>query len=140
MVNATLSWPGWRPLGRLTFSMYLVTPIVQIWWSTTQFVPVYYNYLSKLFESVGVIFVSGLASLFLSILVELPCLSLVGLIVPSMAASNRRSNSKSQAVSQNGLIKVPEEEMNDLQYYPNLKEITVKLDDENTERKWNMAR
>ncbi|ROT79421.1 putative nose resistant to fluoxetine protein 6-like [Penaeus vannamei] len=72
VVNKVLSYPGWRPLGRLTFTMYLTVPLVQLWWSSVQFQPVYYNYLEKLFQSAGVAFIAGVVAILLSCLVELP--------------------------------------------------------------------
>ncbi|KAK4295790.1 hypothetical protein Pmani_031677 [Petrolisthes manimaculis] len=93
-VNRVLSYPGWRPL--------LVSPLactdtsfVQKWWASVQYVPLYFNYLGKLFESLGVTFISGLAALILTLLVELPVRSSLDLIIPS-PVDNRTSGQMNQ--------------------------------------------
>ncbi|XP_042873772.1 nose resistant to fluoxetine protein 6-like [Penaeus japonicus] len=85
VVNKILSYPGWRPLARLTFPMYLAVPLVQLWWSSVQFQPTYYNYLEKLFQSAGVAFIAGVLAILLSCLVELPIRSLLDVLIPSEA-------------------------------------------------------
>lgn len=85
VVNKVLSYPGWRPLGRLTFTMYLTVPLVQLWWSSVQFQPVYYNYLEKLFQSAGVAFIAGVVAILLSCLVELPLRTVLDALLPSEA-------------------------------------------------------
>ncbi|XP_047480404.1 O-acyltransferase like protein-like [Penaeus chinensis] len=85
VVNKILSYPGWRPLARLTFTMYLTVPLVQLWWSSTQFQPTYFNYQEKLFQSAGVTFIAGIVSLLISCLVELPLRTLLDALLPSEA-------------------------------------------------------
>ncbi|KAL7646950.1 UNVERIFIED_CONTAM: hypothetical protein RMT77_002207 [Armadillidium vulgare] len=98
-VNAGLSWWGWQPLSRLTFAMYLIHPVVQIWWASTLYVPVYYSYLGKLFEITGVFFISFIFAFLLSTLVEKPFLRLTENIASSRAIginSSRQNSRKTQ--------------------------------------------
>ncbi|XP_042238301.1 nose resistant to fluoxetine protein 6-like [Homarus americanus] len=90
MVDRILSYPGWRPLARLTFCMYLVAPVVQLWWSSVQYVPNYYNYLNKLFESAGVMFIAGVVSILLTCIIELPVNFVFDLFIPSSAKKQER--------------------------------------------------
>ncbi|XP_063852631.1 nose resistant to fluoxetine protein 6-like isoform X2 [Scylla paramamosain] len=46
-LNRVLSYPGWLPLARLSFPLYVVAPVVQLWWASVQLQPTYYNYLTK---------------------------------------------------------------------------------------------
>ncbi|XP_045108028.1 nose resistant to fluoxetine protein 6-like isoform X2 [Portunus trituberculatus] len=87
-VNRVLSYPGWLPLARVSFPLYVVAPVVQVWWASVQLQPTYYNYLSKLFESAGVIFISLLISLLLSCFVELPVNLTCNLLLPSPAKAH----------------------------------------------------
>nr|XP_045595367.1 nose resistant to fluoxetine protein 6-like [Procambarus clarkii] len=90
LVNHVLSYPGWRPLARLTFTMYLVAPVVQLWWSTFLYLPTHFDYLSKLFESLGVIFIAGVVGVLLTCLVELPVSSLANMLLPYAAANEEQ--------------------------------------------------
>lgn len=85
LVNHILSYPGWRPLARLTFTMYLVAPVVQLWWSSVLFVPTHFDYLAKLFESLGVTFIAGVVGLLLTCFIELPISCIFDLHLPSAA-------------------------------------------------------
>lgn len=90
-INKILSYPGWLPVSRLTFGMYIVAPVVQIWWATGLLIPSYFNYLGKLFESTGVFAISLLLALILTCLVELPLISTFNLLIPSPAQKHERA-------------------------------------------------
>nr|XP_053654775.1 O-acyltransferase like protein-like [Cherax quadricarinatus] len=82
VVNQLLSYAAWWPLSRLSFTVYLVGPVVQVWCASVQLTPVYFNYLSKLFECLGVLFISTVLSLVLCCLLERPISSLATALLP----------------------------------------------------------
>ncbi|KAL7646951.1 UNVERIFIED_CONTAM: hypothetical protein RMT77_002208 [Armadillidium vulgare] len=93
-VNAVLSWWGWQPLSRLTFCMYLVGPVVQIWWASTLYVPIYITYMSEAFRFSGAFFLNFIIAFFLSILVEQPFLRLTNNIRSTTGLATLKQHSR----------------------------------------------
>ncbi|CAL4094815.1 unnamed protein product, partial [Meganyctiphanes norvegica] len=81
LINRFLSYPGLWPLGRLCFGMYLTSPVVQVWWDSMLMRPIYYNSVNKILESAGIIFVSGVVTVLITCLVEMPFYSLLHLLL-----------------------------------------------------------
>lgn len=73
MVNQFLSWPGWQPWAKLSYSMYLVHIWVQMVTVTMQVtVPVYFT-VYGLFQSIfGLVGLSALAGIVWSVAFEYP--------------------------------------------------------------------
>ncbi|XP_066939051.1 nose resistant to fluoxetine protein 6-like [Macrobrachium rosenbergii] len=81
-VNSFLSHPSWQPLSRLTYSMFLVAiPIQTIIFLYNDFYPLYFSHLSKVLQTVGALFVSGIGAVLLSLCTEAPVMGLEKLLL-----------------------------------------------------------
>jgi peptidoglycan/LPS O-acetylase OafA/YrhL len=76
-VGDFLSWKGWTPLSNLSFGVYLVHPIVIFVWQLGGTQKETFRLLVFGMNYISVCVVSFAASLLLSLLVELPCATLV---------------------------------------------------------------
>ncbi|XP_071536057.1 nose resistant to fluoxetine protein 6-like [Panulirus ornatus] len=76
-VNDFLSHPSWQPVSRLTYTMFLVAiPIQMMIYFYSMHMQLYFSHLNKILETVGVLFLSGLAAVGISLLAEAPVLGM----------------------------------------------------------------
>ncbi|XP_066945965.1 nose resistant to fluoxetine protein 6-like [Macrobrachium rosenbergii] len=76
-VNGFLSHPSWQPLSRLTYCMFLVAlPLQTILFLYCFFYPSHFSHLDKVLQTVGVLFISGIGAVLLSLCSEAPVMSL----------------------------------------------------------------
>ncbi|XP_065828521.1 nose resistant to fluoxetine protein 6-like [Oscarella lobularis] len=73
VINAILSWGGWIPLSRLTYSAYLVHPLVLTYIALSARSPVYFLHRVMVFRFVGAVGISYLFAMLLSLSIEYPC-------------------------------------------------------------------
>lgn len=77
------SWHVWTPLSRLTYSTYLVSYNLALVLFLSQQYSWYFNFLRVIQDLLCLLFLSYLSALFISLLVELPCVTLAKTFVLS---------------------------------------------------------
>ncbi|XP_042885590.1 nose resistant to fluoxetine protein 6-like [Penaeus japonicus] len=80
-VDGILSHPVWQPLSRLTYSLYLVAFLMAdaiVFSARTHFV---FSHINKIFETTGVLFISSVVSVLVSLTAESPILGLEKLLL-----------------------------------------------------------
>ncbi|XP_045103020.1 nose resistant to fluoxetine protein 6-like [Portunus trituberculatus] len=82
IMNSILSHPSLQPLSRLTYSLFLVTIPIQIFYTGAIYMPLYVNHLTKIIETCGYLFIGGLVGIPLTLAVERPILGLEKIIFP----------------------------------------------------------
>ncbi|CAL4137187.1 unnamed protein product, partial [Meganyctiphanes norvegica] len=80
-VNSFLSHPSWQPLSRLTYHMFLVSVTVEALLMGSEFQLGYYDHLTVIIKTCGVLFISGIAATVLSLLTEGPVINLEKLLL-----------------------------------------------------------
>lgn len=92
-VNTFLSHPSWQPLSRLTYCMFLIAiPIQTMVFVYDNQTPLYWSHLNKIIETVGVLFISGLGAIILSLYTEAPVLGLEKLLLRKEKPTNKEAN------------------------------------------------
>ena len=77
MVKTFLSLEIWQPLGKLTYTMYLIHLIVYGWWATDLQRPTYYTVWNNLLLVLGIWFIVASFAMVLWFVVEKPISNLV---------------------------------------------------------------
>jgi peptidoglycan/LPS O-acetylase OafA/YrhL len=80
-VDVILSWSGWFPLSRLTYSAYLLHPVIVIVYIGSLRQPVFINNLHMAYFFVGVLGISYAAAAVLSLCVEYPMAAMEKIIL-----------------------------------------------------------
>ncbi|CAL4082235.1 unnamed protein product [Meganyctiphanes norvegica] len=114
IINEFLSYPGWQPLSRLSFPMYLVGWNLQSSLTKSYRVPSYWGHLQKIIETSGVLFFVGIGAVFLTLMVEVPVLNLEKLLLkrPGRGAQADNKNVEKHG-HDNPLIVEEKEKSND---------------------------
>ncbi|KAK4316219.1 hypothetical protein Pmani_012596 [Petrolisthes manimaculis] len=82
-INTFLSHPSWQPLSRLTFSMYLVAFMVQSLYVGVIYTPMYFNHLNQFIQTCGMLFISGIIAVIISLISEGPIIGLEKILLGS---------------------------------------------------------
>ncbi|XP_071491470.1 nose resistant to fluoxetine protein 6-like [Diadema antillarum] len=82
-VNDFLSWELWIPMSRLTYSAYLLHPIILNIYSFNMINPYYFSYFTVPFEFAGVFVLAYSAAVLMALLVEFPLGNLEKMVMPS---------------------------------------------------------
>ncbi|XP_076053963.1 nose resistant to fluoxetine protein 6-like [Oratosquilla oratoria] len=90
VVNSFLSYPGWQPLSRLTYSIYLMSIVVQLSIGLTKKSTIYVTHKEIIIETCGSLFVTAIAATIVSLSVESPILGLEKLLLGKPAEPTRR--------------------------------------------------
>lgn len=77
------SWYVWTPLSRLTYSTYLVSYNLALVLFLSQQYSWYFNFLRVIQDLLCLLFLSYLSALFISLIVEIPCVTLAKTFVLS---------------------------------------------------------
>ncbi|XP_047494976.1 nose resistant to fluoxetine protein 6-like [Penaeus chinensis] len=93
-VDGILSHPVWQPLSRLTYSLYLVALPMQSAITFTARTHFVFSYISKIFETTGALFISGVVAVLVSLSAESPVLGLEKLLLKRPARSVDRKVAK----------------------------------------------
>ncbi|XP_068231432.1 nose resistant to fluoxetine protein 6-like isoform X2 [Palaemon carinicauda] len=80
-INWFLSHPLWQPLSRLTYCIYLTSLPIQLAILSCTVRPTYFSNLTKVEETCGVLFITIIASILLTLIAESPILRLEKLIL-----------------------------------------------------------
>jgi peptidoglycan/LPS O-acetylase OafA/YrhL len=72
VANVILSWSGWFPLSRLTYSVYLLHPVIILVYISSLRQPAYVDNLHMAYFYVGVLGISYACASVLSLCVEYP--------------------------------------------------------------------
>ncbi|ROT66810.1 putative nose resistant to fluoxetine protein 6-like [Penaeus vannamei] len=80
-VDRILSHPVWQPLGRITYSLYLVALPMQSAITFTARTHFVFTYIAKIFETTGALFISGVVAVLVSLSAESPILGLEKLLL-----------------------------------------------------------
>ncbi|CAL4064215.1 unnamed protein product, partial [Meganyctiphanes norvegica] len=80
LVNSFLAHPSWQPMSRLTYGMFLVSITIQFIIVGSQYTSLYYDHLTVIIFTCGTLFMCGIGSCILSLLVEGPVLGLEKLL------------------------------------------------------------
>ncbi|KAF6777822.1 hypothetical protein AHF37_02915, partial [Paragonimus kellicotti] len=75
-IRAFLSWPGFRMPARLTYTIYMVHPVVVMMIFLGQHTPILFNNLSIITGFLSVLFISMILAFIVSLTVELPPLTI----------------------------------------------------------------
>ncbi|XP_065828520.1 nose resistant to fluoxetine protein 6-like [Oscarella lobularis] len=73
IINGILSWSGWVPLSRLTYSAYLIHPAVLSYINFSTRSAIFFSHSFMAFRYVSVLGISYLCALLLSLSIEYPC-------------------------------------------------------------------
>ncbi|XP_078586014.1 nose resistant to fluoxetine protein 6-like [Branchiostoma floridae x Branchiostoma japonicum] len=98
IITEFLTWSGWVPLSRLTYTAYLVHPIIMHVYTMSLKTPLFYSATNWWFYFIAYSFMAFLCGFVASIMVELPFFGLEKLIFPqrrgrdSSKASNNATN------------------------------------------------
>ncbi|XP_019637824.1 PREDICTED: O-acyltransferase like protein-like [Branchiostoma belcheri] len=92
IITELLSWSGWVPLSRLTYTAYLVHPIIMYVHNMSLKTPLFYSVTNQWFLFIAYSFLAFLCGFVASIMVELPFFGLEKLIFPQ-----RRGRDSSKA-------------------------------------------
>ncbi|XP_076052559.1 nose resistant to fluoxetine protein 6-like [Oratosquilla oratoria] len=80
-VNSFLSYPGWQPLSRLTYSMFLTSLSIQTLMLYNTKKVLYFSTTNKILEMTGSLMVTAIASIGLTLSTESPVLGLEKLLL-----------------------------------------------------------
>ncbi|KAL6255607.1 hypothetical protein P5V15_012855 [Pogonomyrmex californicus] len=93
IVNQLLSFKGWIPLSRLTYCAYLLNPIIIRSISLCSEAPVYFQFLFIPIY-LGYVFLSFFCAFVLSLLIEIPCISLMRMFIQYFNVKEYNINKK----------------------------------------------
>ncbi|CAL4061914.1 unnamed protein product, partial [Meganyctiphanes norvegica] len=97
-VNSFLGHPSWQPLSRLTYGMFLTHIFVISLIVASEFRLKSLNHLNIIVETCGTLFITGIAAVLLSLLVEIPVMGLEKLLLTRNGGERK---SETQKESQN---------------------------------------
>lgn len=113
IINEFLSYPGWQPLSRLSFPMYLIAMNAQSSFTKAYRIPGYFGYTSKIIEACGAIFIAGIGATFLTLMVEVPILNLEKILLKRPGRGVQEEKKKTDADGQDNPLVAVEEKIND---------------------------
>ncbi|KAL6253555.1 hypothetical protein P5V15_012740 [Pogonomyrmex californicus] len=93
IVNQLLSFKGWIPLSRLTYCAYLLNPIIIRSISLCSEAPIYFQFLFIPIY-LGYVFLSFFCAFVLSLLIEIPCISLMRMFIQYFNVKEYNINKK----------------------------------------------
>ncbi|XP_066297621.1 O-acyltransferase like protein-like [Branchiostoma lanceolatum] len=97
IITEFLSWSGWVPLSRLTYTAYLVHPIIMHVYTMSLKTPLFYSATNWWFYFIAYAFMAFLCGFVASIMVEFPFFGLEKLIFPQRRGRDSSKASKNVA-------------------------------------------
>ncbi|XP_011630660.1 nose resistant to fluoxetine protein 6-like [Pogonomyrmex barbatus] len=94
IVNQLLSFKGWIPLSRLTYCAYLLNPIIIRSINLCSEAPIYFQFLPLIFMYLEYVFLSFFCAFVLSLLIEIPCISLIRMFIQYFNVKEYNINKK----------------------------------------------
>merc|ERR1719427_933208 len=82
-VTELLEWKIFKPLSRLTYSAYLIHPLVIYWYSATQDRPIHFTEITFVYQYIGNIVMTWMVAFVVALFVEWPMQELLRLALPS---------------------------------------------------------
>merc|ERR1712204_94020 len=90
MIKAFLSLEVYQPLGKLTYSMYLLHLLVLEWWAQDLQFPAYYSVWNELLLVIGIWSIVATISTVLWFVIEKPVSNLVTLLLKTMMGGGKK--------------------------------------------------
>ncbi|XP_022092075.1 nose resistant to fluoxetine protein 6-like isoform X2 [Acanthaster planci] len=103
-INSFLSWHFWVPLSRVTFSAYLIHPIVILVFYDNFASPWHFSVYLTAFYFAGVASISYFIAIFLALAIEYPCANLEKLFLPSLPRPKKEEGR--QVTQGDGVVQV----------------------------------
>ncbi|CAL4072137.1 unnamed protein product [Meganyctiphanes norvegica] len=110
IIHEFLSHPGWQPLSKLTFPMYVIAFNLQSSITKTYRVPSYWGHLEKIIETCGMLFFVGIGAVFLTLMIEVPILNLEKLLLKRPGRGVQADNKNVKKDGQDNPLIVEEKE------------------------------
>ncbi|XP_035696984.1 nose resistant to fluoxetine protein 6-like [Branchiostoma floridae] len=110
IITEFLSWSGWVPLSRLTYTAYLVHPIIMHVYTMSLKTPLFYSATNWWFYFIAYSFMAFLCGFVASIMVEFPFFGLEKLIFPQRRGrdSSKASNNVTSGAHDNQALELGE--------------------------------
>ncbi|XP_066297620.1 O-acyltransferase like protein-like isoform X2 [Branchiostoma lanceolatum] len=110
IITEFLSWSGWVPLSRLTYTAYLVHPIIMHVYTMSLKTPLFYSATNWWFYFIAYSFIAFLCGFVASIMVEFPFFGLEKLIFPQRRGrdSSKASNNVTKEAHDNQALELGE--------------------------------
>merc|ERR1719461_655032 len=90
MIKAFLSLEVYQPLGKLTYSMYLLHLLVLAWWAQDLDFPAYYSVWNEFLLVIGIWFIVATISTVLWFVMEKPISNLVTLLLKALMGGGQK--------------------------------------------------